>query len=288
MNLSSKSPLCTYSNLRNLLGPHASKELLVTALSGGSHVNLQWAVNTYYRDIFTKNSKECQDDFSLKPKCTGSPHKENTRAFRQSFKDWPFAVFLFMAAFLDYSDLISLSSTSKQLRVAITEDEFYSELLWGQLLITHQYKATYADCESSDHIVVRAGEIVPARTETPMCITKEDARGAYAQFRTCHQLELSRDCLSCSGKRCVVPVIYGFPSPALLQHFHKKSLRFGGDNLVEGLACWSCLKCDKSLYAYPYLVGVIKCGSSDQSLGRARYQGARAMPWSFGSIPKNV
>ena len=77
-----------------------------------------------------------------------------------------------------------------------------------------------------------------------------------------------------------MPCVYGFPSPALLQHFHTRKLRFGGDYLMPGLASWSCLACDEGFYSHPWSVCEVRCAEPESQHQLEGY--SRKMPWSFG------
>eukprot|EP00951_Prasinocladus_malaysianus_P025855 scaffold227726_cov44-Prasinocladus_malaysianus.AAC.1 len=55
----------------------------------------------------------------------------------------------------------------------------------------------------------------------------------------------------------VVPLVFGFPSPALRQFMARDTLVLGGDYLADGddpaaAACWTCLNCRVRYTRYPH------------------------------------
>eukprot|EP00798_Chlamydomonas_sp_ICE-L_P020521 gene20521-27313_t len=58
-------------------------------------------------------------------------------------------------------------------------------------------------------------------------------------------------CPRCGGGR-VVPIVYGFPSPAFLEGMKSRRLILGGDHLIENCHVWACTKCNSSYRTYPY------------------------------------
>jgi len=301
VDLGMTTPLCSYRNLRGLLGPHASKERLSSALDGST--TLQQAANKYFRSLFTttdNDSASSLSDFRLKKDPTCAPFQREVEPFpaRISFiKSWPLDILVRCATYLDFEDLVAFSSTCKSMRDVITKDRYYSELLWSQLMEFYGYisKAPAPRIASQDQMIVCGGKIVGGKLKDDLCVVDDKLRVAttnsgglscyFIQFCQFFSLEKNLGCISCGALGCV-PVIYGFPSQQLLEHFRQKKLKFGGDNLIEGLACWSCSSCNLQLYAYPWKIFVFKTtGNGVQESGRARYRGARAIPWSFGTPP---
>mmetsp|Transcript_19251 Transcript_19251/g.41609 ORF Transcript_19251/g.41609 Transcript_19251/m.41609 type:complete len:174 (+) Transcript_19251:1442-1963(+) len=58
-------------------------------------------------------------------------------------------------------------------------------------------------------------------------------------------------CPRCGGGR-VVPIVYGFPSPKLLEGMRSKRLILGGDHLIENCHVWACTCCNSSFRSFPY------------------------------------
>ena len=272
-------PLCSYRNVRAMVGPHASKERLIASLSGSSAQSLQWAVNTYFRSIFSEGVHGTE----LKLKLAASESKPCS-AFPVKIKwtSWPVELVIRCAQYLDVKDLLSLASTNSQMREAITVDRYYSALLWGALAEAHCYSAAGISVVPNQ-LVVCGGVLVRGQPSALLSLLTEGH--AYAAFREVFVREKTQTCLKCSSPGSMVPVVYGFPSHQLLENFNRRRLKFGGDNLIDGLPAWCCLSCSTETFSYPYKVGTLKVGSSQQELGRARYRGARAMPWSFGQTP---
>ena len=69
-----------------------------------------------------------------------------------------------------------------------------------------------------------------------------------------HQYEHRRCCPKCGAAR-LLPVVYGFPSGALLSGMASKRLVLGGDHLIENCHVWACSEydgCRSSFRFYPY------------------------------------
>ena len=289
-DLSGKVPLCTLANLRTLLGRSAVRTRLISALDSSTG-SLQWAANHYKRDQFSESASSSSSSSSsvdAEPQMPSSSQIHAGGSFRSKFTSWPFELVMIVASFVDeFRDLISFSSCNKQLRHAIISDKHYVEVLWSTLLESNRYSLTLRN-SLSDHLVLVGGTIVHGTPASLSFHVKPCAptESAFVQFQSLWQKECNRDCPACSAKASIVPSIYGFPSPYLLDLFRKKKLVFGGDNLVDGLACWACLSCREEYYACPWTCGIIRCGGQDQTVGRARYQGRHALPWSFGDSAK--
>ena len=301
VDLGLTTPLCSYRNLRGLLGPHASKERLSQALDGST--TLQQAANKYFRSLFTTDNDGAASlsDFRLKKDPNSFQREVDPFPARIYFKKtWPLDIVVRCATFLDFEDLLAFSTTCKSMREVVTRDRYYSELLWSQLLEYHGYisKAPAPLIASPDRMIVCGGKIVGGEPGN-LCVVDDKLRVLttnsssgglscfFTQFAQFFSLEKNLGCIRCGALGCV-PVIYGFPSQQLLEHFRQKKLKFGGDNLIEGLACWSCSSCNLQVYAYPWKIFVFKTtisGNGVQESGRARYRGARAIPWSFGTPP---
>jgi len=50
-----------------------------------------------------------------------------------------------------------------------------------------------------------------------------------------------------------VPIVYGFPSAALLQGMAVKRLVLGGDHLIESCHVWACGGCRSCFRFFPYV-----------------------------------
>ena len=288
-DLSGKVPLCTLANLRTLLGRSAARVRLISALCASTG-SLQWAANHYNRDQFSESASSSPSSSvdAVEPQVPSSAQILGG-SFRSKFASWPFELVMIVASFIgEFRDLISFSSCNKQLRHAIILDKHYVEKLWGAMLESNRYTMTMRTHHLSDHLLLVAGRIVdgPPASLTFYVKPRAPTESAFVLFRYLWQKESNRDCLVCSSHASIVPSIYGFPSPHLLDLFRKKKLVFGGDNLVDGLACWACLSCREQFFACPWTCGIIRCGAQDQTVGRARYQGRHALPWSFGDSAK--
>jgi hypothetical protein len=84
----------------------------------------------------------------------------------------------------------------------------------------------------------------------------------YKVFRTCSVLEKQRSCPVCFSRSTIVPVVYGFPSNALMDQYRKGLVQMGGDYLLEGAAVWACNNCRGSFHTYPYRCCSIVISSS--------------------------
>ncbi|GFR45004.1 hypothetical protein Agub_g6314 [Astrephomene gubernaculifera] len=54
------------------------------------------------------------------------------------------------------------------------------------------------------------------------------------------------------GAADIVPIVYGFPSPALLEGMRRRRLILGGDHLIEDCHVWGCTACTASFRHFPY------------------------------------
>lgn len=75
---------------------------------------------------------------------------------------------------------------------------------------------------------------------------------SYELFRLYYSAEHSSTCMHCKEISSVVPVVYGFPSQALVNQYRRKKLQMGGDYLMEGTAAFMCLSCSVQFFSYPY------------------------------------
>jgi len=286
-------PLCSYRNQRALLGPHACKERLVASLSssgGAQSQSLQWAVNSYFRGIFSESDHRFHLDYRLKTP-SGMPERvgKEVASFKVKWTLWPMDVVIAIACLLDYHDLVRFSCVNKMMRDAVIRDARFSEMLWGALAVHHSYSAVLQT--SHDQLVFNAGKILRSTNGSKLSLSVigeglDRERSPYEKFKESIECEKSATCLSCGHAGAVTPLVYGYPTPQLLECFHRKKLKFGGDNLLDGLATWTCLYCDMSWYSYPWSISMVKSGSQVQEAGRARYRGDRAIPWSCGRPPE--
>ena len=61
-------------------------------------------------------------------------------------------------------------------------------------------------------------------------------------------------CSACGEPGSVVPVLYGFPSPELIELRTKKEVYLGGDQMLEGAGFphWQCRVCFAASVHYPW------------------------------------
>ncbi|KAJ9517460.1 hypothetical protein QJQ45_024918 [Haematococcus lacustris] len=62
----------------------------------------------------------------------------------------------------------------------------------------------------------------------------------------------SFSCPRCGKAGRLVPLVYGFPSVALLSGMRQRQLILGGDHLIEDCHCWACVRCNASFRTYPF------------------------------------
>lgn len=72
-------------------------------------------------------------------------------------------------------------------------------------------------------------------------------------YRAQHGYQLQMRCPSC-GAGALKPIVYGFPSPQLLQCMRSKRCVLGGDHLIEACHVWACTcaGCNVSFRHFPY------------------------------------
>ena len=93
-----------------------------------------------------------------------------------------------------------------------------------------------------------------------------DWRAAYKRRHEQERDMTCPECLSCK----VMPIVYGFPSPALVTALKRSEVLLGGDYLVEGDPSWACRLCQSRWRAWPF--------AWPDPGGRARDQGGGSFP----------
>lgn len=71
------------------------------------------------------------------------------------------------------------------------------------------------------------------------------------QYQLQLMFEARRACPVC-GTAKLLPVVFGFPSPALLSGMAAGRLVLGGDHLIEDCHVWACGNCRSCFRCYPY------------------------------------
>ena len=71
------------------------------------------------------------------------------------------------------------------------------------------------------------------------------------EYRARHARDADMTCPECLTSK-VTPIVYGFPSPALVAAMRGGVVALGGDYLVEGDPNWACKACQSRWRAWPF------------------------------------
>ena len=71
------------------------------------------------------------------------------------------------------------------------------------------------------------------------------------EYRRRHVRECAMTCPECLATR-VTPIVYGFPSPALVSALRRGRVLLGGDYLVDGDPAWGCRACHSRWLRWPF------------------------------------
>jgi len=73
----------------------------------------------------------------------------------------------------------------------------------------------------------------------------------YHEYRARHAREHTMTCPECLTSK-VTPIVYGFPSPSLVDAARNGIVNLGGDYLTEGDPNWACRACRSRWRAWPF------------------------------------
>ena len=73
----------------------------------------------------------------------------------------------------------------------------------------------------------------------------------HDEYRARHVRDLHLTCPECLTAK-VTPMVYGFPSPALVTAMRAGTVLLGGDYLVEGNPTWACRACQSRWRSWPF------------------------------------
>jgi len=73
----------------------------------------------------------------------------------------------------------------------------------------------------------------------------------HREYRQRHVRDRNLTCPECLTSK-VTPVVYGFPSPKLVDATNLRTVQLGGDYLVEGDPVWACRACQSRWAAWPF------------------------------------
>ncbi|GIL82385.1 hypothetical protein Vretimale_11837 [Volvox reticuliferus] len=113
-------------------------------------------------------------------------------------------------------------------------------------------RATAAACGKSSAATVVTTAVGGGRVDGVVVPLRPEQGSA---FRSLYQRQMcflnSLRCPRCGGG-AIVPIVYGFPSPKLMEGMRERRLILGGDHLIENCHVWGCNRCGASFRHFPY------------------------------------
>jgi len=248
------------------VGPHANLSKLLYHLRS-TRGKVPWAVNCYFRDVCepTADSSDLWDFQlrSLLPKPVEPPREgvldEATDAGCSEGVDpgigidsLPVPVLEHILRSVGAADVCNVAQTCKTLANAARSDLVWKHLYVQRWGVPPSNSVLASDLWTEEH---RGEGEVEGEIQNEM----------RELFRQRFTFEKEMRCLKC-GMLKVVPLIYGFPSPKLVQCMRAKQLMLGGDYLADGDAhmgfpCWFCTACSTKYTRYPHAPPPEDCDS---------------------------
>ena len=221
--------------LRKKSGPFASDATLRAHLRA-ARGKLHWSMNGYFRQAVLDADPRAKCDFEPRPLASDRPAVEPARGVSSSTTTTttcreadvprlPPLVWELILARVPAVDACRLARVSSS-----TRDAARAPSVWRR-----QYVSRWGDAAAS-RVASRANPAVP------------DWRDEY---RRRHVRECAMTCPECLATR-VTPIVYGFPSPALVSALRRGRVLLGGDYLVDGDPAWGCRACHSRWLRWPF------------------------------------
>ena len=260
--------------LRKKVGPFADAECLRQHLRA-ARGKLHWSANGYFREAVTATVipprvGRARRDFEPKPlardplrddreadeRRPSSPRKEKEEPSPPSHSLPPLAWERVLSR-------VSLADACRLARVAPAAREAAgSETVWRA-----QYASRWG-ARAAASLETRAAARRDARearetgetvfVEPPPPPPKNAAFDSFPslirwrdEYRARHARDADMICPECLTSK-VTPIVYGFPSPALVAAMRGGVVALGGDYLVEGDPNWACKACQSRWRAWPF------------------------------------
>uniref|UniRef100_A0A061QQ85 F-box domain-containing protein n=1 Tax=Tetraselmis sp. GSL018 TaxID=582737 RepID=A0A061QQ85_9CHLO len=248
------------------VGPYAAEEKLLYHLRC-NRGKLPWAVNSYFREACVAPDPDYEPRFQLQHqtlRCTSCPegfaqerqvpagdtkHTEEAPS-PTPFVSLPAALLEQVLCRCDPVTVCSAALACKPLARASASNQVWRALYqdrWGR--------------PPANSAVPGCAELTAAEgsAEQEGGSGTDDARLAEGRFRSAFRdrlkFEMEMRCLKCGNEK-VVPLVFGFPSTALVERMRAGGVVLGGDYLADGEPtrepCWSCLSCGVKYTRFPY------------------------------------
>lgn len=210
-------------SVRARVGPYASEEALRRAVRG-AHSKVHWAANAYLRLAVTTCAEAGRADFEpAQPEAAAPPNSDAAEPVGgAALPPLPQALWEAILGRLTAPDVRNVACVCSWLRTVASSQTLWEALFhsrWGAL--THPplpcWRASYA---------ARAAQLGALR------------------------------CPACCGSR-LMPVVYGFPSVALVEAQRAGRVLLGGDYLHTEDPAWACGLCGEQWRTWPWAVGGI-------------------------------
>ena len=221
--------------LRKKSGPFASDATLRAHLRA-ARGKLHWSMNGYFRQAVLDADPRAKCDFEPRPLASDRPADESSSGAdnyceptcRDDGTDVPRLpplVWELVLARVPAVDACRLARVSSS-----TRDAAHAPPVWRR-----QFVSRWGDAAAS-RVASRAAPDTP------------DWRDEY---RRRHARERAMTCPECLAAR-VTPIVYGFPSPALVSALRRGRVLLGGDYLVDGDPAWGCRACQSRWLRWPF------------------------------------
>ncbi len=270
---------------RKKVGPYASNETLRSHLRS-ARGKLHWAVNGYFRAAVLERLDAGAAAADFEPRgivTTGAPDfasraegdeddgddEDDDDDASTSAPPLPPLVWETMLSRVPPSDVCAAAAASKTARDASRSALVWRrqyERRWGAHAAARVASRGVASrgVPARSGVVRRGGEgfdgAGPEPRDAEAAAAERGAATERAAFATVdwraaykrrHEQERDMTCPECLSCK-VMPIVYGFPSPALVTALKRSEVLLGGDYLVEGDPSWACRLCQSRWRAWPF------------------------------------
>ncbi len=258
------TPLANESHLlrclRKKVGPFADAECLRQHLRA-ARGKLHWSANGYFREAVTATVipprvGRARRDFEPRP-LARDPLRDDREADETISKEEAPSLSLPPLAWERVLSRVSLADACRLARVAPAAREAAgSETVWRA-----QYAARWG-ARAAASLETRAAarrDAREARETGPISTVFVEPLDSFPsslirwrdEYRARHARDADMTCPECLTSK-VTPIVYGFPSPALVAAMRGGVVALGGDYLVEGDPNWACKACQSRWRAWPF------------------------------------
>jgi len=258
--------------MRHLLGPHASSAELWVHLHRFSS-DVRKAANGYLRSVCIATGTPFDFQPNLKAELEQRAHDKKELLDPGPVLPWlELETHLFPAlGFLGLADLISVLLVSGRLWQRISSDDAWWSnrfaTVFGEALasgFSNISDISTANNGAAGSVSLRLPDIVPELHElkpprlngSVPAKAKANALGGsgFRAFTDRWHAESSRICPKCKASKVLVPVVHGYPSPALVEH-HRRGLIVLTESCGLLGPTWACLGCRAEWDHYPFGAG---------------------------------